>query len=66
MLLICKIYVNDRYSPSKEELSRSSIKDIVMYLHNSHDFYVGIALDTLEKFIKRWQARWTKSTAESS
>ena len=24
-----------------------------MYLHNSHDFYVGIALDTLEKFIKK-------------
>lgn len=53
LLLISKIYVNNKYAPSKEELSRSSIKDIVTYLHNSHDFYVGVALDTLEKFIKK-------------
>lgn len=51
LLLISKIYVYDSYAPSKEELSRSSMRDIVTYLHNSHDFYIGTALDTLGKAV---------------
>lgn len=51
LLLICKIYIYDKYTPSREELSRSSIADIVTYLHSSHDFYTGIALEALEKDI---------------
>lgn len=51
LLLICKIYIYDKYTPSREELSRSSISDIVTYLHSSHDFYTGVALAELEKDI---------------
>lgn len=51
LLLISKIYVHENYVPSKEELSRSSMKDIVTYLHNSHSFYTGTALDTLDRAI---------------
>lgn len=52
LLLICKIYIYDKYLPSREELSRSSISDIVTYLHSSHDFYTGIALQNLENHIQ--------------
>lgn len=52
LLLISKIYVHENYIPSKEELSRSSMKDIITYLHSSHDFYIGIALENLDKSIR--------------
>lgn len=52
LLLISKIYAYDNYVPSKEELSRSSMLDIVTYLHNSHDFYTGIALGNLDTAIR--------------
>ncbi len=51
LLLISKIYAFENYIPSKEELSRSSMKDIVTYLHNSHDFYIGNALENLDEAI---------------
>lgn len=51
LLLISKIYIIDDYVPSKEEISRSSMKDIVTYLHNSHHYYMGKALETLEKTV---------------
>lgn len=52
LLLICKIYIYDKYLPSREELSRSSMSDIVTYLHGSHDFYTGIGLVNLEENIQ--------------
>lgn len=51
LLLISKIYAYDGYVPSAEELSRSSMRDILTYLHNSHDFYIDIALEALDKAI---------------
>lgn len=48
LLLICKIYIYDNYMPSEEELSENSVRDIVTYLHNSHDFYNENALEALE------------------
>lgn len=52
LLLICKIYIYDNYIPSEEELSRTSVRDIVKYLHNSHDFYTGNALNALENGVR--------------
>lgn len=51
LLLICKIYIHGDYAPSNDELSGSSIRDIVTYLHNSHGFYTGIAIAAIEKDI---------------
>lgn len=51
LLLISKIYIIDNYVPSEEEISRSSMKDIVTYLHYSHHYYMGKALETLEKAV---------------
>lgn len=53
LLLICKVYVYDGYEPSKVELSRSSISDIITYLHNSHDYYIHLATKTLAEAISR-------------
>ncbi len=51
LVLICRIYASDSYVPSNEELSRSSICDLVKYLHNSHDFYIGIVLENLSSLL---------------
>ncbi|MBQ9184508.1 MAG: hemerythrin domain-containing protein [Bacteroidales bacterium] len=50
-LLICNVYTIDGYMPSHEVLRKVSIKDIVKYLHQSHDYYTGEVLTELEEAI---------------
>lgn len=52
-LLICNVYTYDEYVPSSETLAKCSVKDIVKYLHSSHDYYLSTALVTLAESIDR-------------
>jgi len=48
-VLLCNVYSFPDYTPSEDELSRADLRVVLMYLHNSHGFYVSRALPALEK-----------------
>ena len=50
-MLICKVYTIDGYLPVHEDFKKVNIKDIVKYLHLSHDYYTGEVLSSLEESI---------------
>lgn len=52
-LLICSVYTSEGYMPSNEILKKVDIKDIVNYLHQSHDYYTGEILGELEESIEK-------------
>ncbi len=47
-LLICNIYTFSGYQPSVHNLQKAEIKDIVKYLHQSHAYYISVAVKTIE------------------
>ncbi|MCQ2110585.1 MAG: hemerythrin domain-containing protein [Bacteroidaceae bacterium] len=51
-MLICKIYTYDDFVPTDNLLDKVSVKDIVKYLHASHQYYAGTALVQLEESIE--------------
>lgn len=53
LLLVSNIYTFEGYLPSLEELSKSSILDIVKYLHASHTYYMDYALTSLANELER-------------
>lgn len=46
-LLVCKVYVNKDYQPTKEELRSINIKELIAYLHNSHTDYQQVQIVNL-------------------
>ena len=46
-LLICRVYAQDGYRPTREALSKASIRDIVNYLRRSHTYYMEVVLQKL-------------------
>lgn len=51
-LLIGNVYTFDNYSPSVEFLRKVNLENIVKYLHQSHSYYMEIALRDLEDSIE--------------
>lgn len=52
-LLICNVYTYDGYIPSDDQLSDGTPSDIVVYLHNSHRFYLEYEFPELEKSLEK-------------
>lgn len=48
-LLVCNVYTFADYVPSVSDIACGNINDIIHYLHNSHLYYTGGALRSLEK-----------------
>lgn len=48
-LLICKVYLSEDYTPSREVLDRINLRDILRYLRLSHNYYDGFAMKNLSK-----------------
>ena len=46
-LLICNVYLNDTYSPSREVLEGIDLKNLLQYLRLSHTFYLETAVRNL-------------------
>lgn len=55
-LLICKVYTFAGYMPSSNVLRTADLRDIVGYLHQSHSYYMDIALHELADSIERMLA----------
>lgn len=64
VILICNVYSNKDFVPSDEVLSRTSVADVVRYLHASHAFYLNTALVRLSqdigKLIEPCEAKFQK------
>ena len=52
-LLICRIYAQDSYRPSAEELEKVDLSVIVRYLSLSHSHYMDVALKDLASCLGR-------------
>ena len=52
-LLICRVYSQDGYSPSAEELEKADLSVIVKYLSLSHSHYMDVALKDLAASLGR-------------
>ena len=52
-LLLCEVYADDRFRPTTERLRDGRLKDILRYLHASHDYYVNQSLVALDAEIER-------------
>ncbi len=50
-LLICHMYMTDGYRPTREELQRTDLNNILEYLRKSHDYYTGVMLPETENAI---------------
>ena len=48
-ILVCNVYSFPGYSPTPEDIASVDIPDIVRYLHGSHAYYLGSALEKLER-----------------
>lgn len=46
-LLICNVYLNEEYSPSREVLEKVDLKDVLRYLRLSHTYYEDVAVKSL-------------------
>ncbi len=46
-LMICRVYSQEGYRPSKEEIQAADLSVIVRYLSLSHDYYTNVALEDL-------------------
>lgn len=52
-LLICKVYSQDSYRPTREELDKADISVIVRYLSLSHRHYLDVDMHELEESLGR-------------
>ena len=52
-LLICRIYANEAFVPSPEDLARAGVPGLVAYLRKSHSYYMDVALQVLEQALER-------------
>lgn len=52
-LFLCKVYSRADFQPSEEDLRNASLKDILRYLHLSHDYYLNSALVALASSIEK-------------
>lgn len=52
-ILICNVYTFNDYIPSTESLENSNLGDIIKYLHNSHNSYVGNELANLAYYFNK-------------
>lgn len=51
--LLFRIYSNPEVAPTAEELGSLAISDILLYLHNSHSYYLSEALINIEQRIEQ-------------
>ena len=47
-LLLCEVYSDPKYKPTAANIRFCRVSDILLYLHNSHDYYVNVALSGLD------------------
>ena len=52
-LLICRVYSQDTYLPSREDLEKADLSVIVKYLSLSHNYYMNVALKDLAASLGR-------------
>lgn len=52
-LMICRVYSQEGYRPSKEEIQAADLSVIVRYLSLSHDYYTKVALADLSTGLER-------------
>ena len=52
-LLICRVYSQEGYRPSDEELDQVNLLDVVKYLRLSHKYYMEVGLKTLGALLER-------------
>ncbi len=52
-LLICNVYAFDGYTPSAELLRETDLRDIVRYLHQSHAYYMDVAVKALAEALQK-------------
>ena len=52
-LLICRVYCQDVYRPSPEELDKADLSVIVKYLSLSHSYYMNVAMKDLAASLGR-------------
>ena len=53
VILLCEVYTFPSFRPTREQLHRSHVGDILRYLHQSHDYYLSRALVAMESAITR-------------
>ena len=47
-LLLCRVHLSEGYRPSREALQNANLHDILSYLKQSHNYYTGNMLPSLE------------------
>ena len=52
-LLICNVYTFEGYRPGPDRLEETDLRDVVKYLHSSHAYYMGVAVQNLANAISR-------------
>ncbi len=52
-LLICNVYTFDHFIPTPEALRETDMKDVVTYLHRSHDYYINVSVKYLAEAIEK-------------
>ena len=52
-LLICNVYLDEDYSPSREVLERVDLKDVLRYLRLSHSCYMEVSVKSLSQALKQ-------------
>ena len=53
VILLCEVYSSPDFKPSREQLRRSHVGDVLRYLHQSHDYYLNQALVEMEASVER-------------
>lgn len=51
-LLICRVYADDTFRPSPEDLAHAGVSGLVAYLRKSHSYYMDAALQALEQALE--------------
>ena len=50
-LMVCNVYTDDNYMPSKAEIRKIDIESLLTYLSNSHQYYLQERMVDIEKSI---------------
>lgn len=48
-LMVCNVYTFDDYLPDEKELESFSLDDLMIYLQNSHKYYIGERIPGIQK-----------------
>lgn len=48
-LMVCNVYTFDDYLPDDEELESFTVDDLMVYLQNSHEYYIGVRIPGIHK-----------------